>query len=244
MAMHGPKSEVDSMDTSTEESVAQAPTLKDQYLALPAEYQQTEAQLLANYETPKWSPNAYFAERRGIEATPEEQEAHKAQFLNNQMQQAITRFQQQDPFYRAEQASLAKIQKPAPTTSQQANFLRNRPHGPLSALLHEKLAHQQRHAPSFDPVLSSAKDLFRQDGSYAPQSARMMLFTDALSTQLTKGHKLTADTAQQGSNLMTSIQADNKLRAQVKNQEISYAQVAAMNISDASSASAQYGPRQ
>lgn len=239
MAMHGPKTEAENMEMSTDESaVVDAPTLKDHYHALPAEYKQTEAELLANYETPQWSPNAYFAERRGIEATPEEQEAHKAQFLNTQMQKAITRFQQQDPFYLAEQAHQARGQRPAPTASQRAALLRDMPHGQLSALLHEKLTHQQPAAPTLDSASSSAKDLFKQAGSYAPQSARMMLFNDALSTQLTKGHTLGPETEDKASKLTAKMQAENKHRAQIRNQEIPYAQVAAMSISDDASASA------
>lgn len=252
MSAEGPKKEapedidVEMKDVEVKDDKkveVQTPSIEDIYRSLPEEYQSTQEELLEKYEVPKWSPYSYFSESRGIEATPEEQEKHQTEFLNQAMQQAIQRYNKFDPFHASTATQLERLtkaevnQNPAsmqPSIEVKKSFLDSAAARSVGVHMHNHLNPVATHIPDLAfKHNSSATDLFatKENGSRTCSST-MLLFSDKITQQLQKGHKLDDKTAQSGSELMQKVQAKQKLGQQIRNQELSFLQVASLAISD------------
>ena len=121
-----------------------------------------------------------------------------------------------------------------PSAEAKKSFLDSAAARSLSVHMHDHLSPAATQVPdaSFS-VNSSATNLFatKKNGSKTCPS-RMLLFSDGISAQLQRGHKLDDKTAQSGSKLIAKIQTKQKLGLQIKNKELSFLDVASLAISD------------
>jgi len=225
MSASGPQKEmVDDMDVEMKDEVKE-PSVEDIYRSLPEEYQKTEEELLQDYTIPEWSPNAYFAASRGIKATPEEQEQHKAEFLEAQMKVAIKKFETQD-FSHVHLTDTLPPSKPV-QTSIPATIA-------LHTMLEEKSSHfSKKPQGQYSQEDSSSHNLFTQnDGT---RSARMLRFSDELSSQFSNKHPLNSQTPGSIQKQLEAIRKQKAHQQSIKNGEFSYKDVAKLSISDAQS---------